>query len=200
MRRLIFLLLCVLLAGCFTSGKRGGDSAMAIFDFGPPSVNSPVAPRPGLVALEVRAPLWLDTLGIGYRLAYLDTARLREYTRARWAGPPAQMLQQQLARELGLLIAGQGQARCLMHLDITEFSQVFETPVVSHGVLQGRLALFDRSRRPLAELSLNIEEAAPTPDARGGVFALTAAVNRLPGVVGPWLEAQKGGAAAGCFD
>ena len=99
MRRLLPWLLALSLAGCFTAGKRGGDNAMAVYDFGTAAPVLVEASRTIPVALEVRAPLWFDTLGIDYRLAYQDGARLREYARSRWAGPPAQLLQQQLARQ-----------------------------------------------------------------------------------------------------
>lgn len=200
MRRLISALVCVLLTGCFTAGKRGGDSAMMVFDFGLPPQDSSVTSRSTPIAVEVRAPLWLDALGINYRLGYADPARLREYTQSRWAGPPAQMVQQRLAYQLGMVVAGQGQARCLMRVDMTEFSQHFSTPESSVGVLRGYAVLFDRSRRRLADLPLNIKAPAPTPDARGGVAALTIAVDRLTGILVAWEAGLKADKAVACFD
>lgn len=200
MRWLACLIPCLLLAGCFSSGKRGGDVPLAIYDFGPPSAAALAAPRRQPVALEVRAPLWFDSLGINYRLAYGDAARLREYARARWAGPPAQMIQQRLGQQLGYAMAGQGQTRCLIRVEITEFSQVFATPESSRGVLQGRVLLLDRSRRQLAELALNLEMPASSADARGGVGALTATVDRLSVDLGNWEKRLLvGGSADGCF-
>ena len=114
MRWFITLLLCLLVSACFTSGKRGGDVAMATYDFGPAVPRLLAEPRKQALAVEVRAPLWFDSLGIDYRLLYVDAARLREYARARWAGPPAQLIQQRLMQQLDLVRAGQGQARCLL--------------------------------------------------------------------------------------
>lgn len=197
MRRLLSLLLCGLLSACFTAGKRGGDSALAVYDFGPAPTSLLAAPRKQPMALEVRAPLWFDSLGIDYRLAYVDVARLREYARARWAGPPAQMIQQRLMQQLDYSISGQGQARCLVRLEITEFSQLFASPESSKGVLQGRVVLLDQSRRQLAELDLRIEKMAVSHDARGGVSALTATVEQLAADLLAWETSQGAGICAG---
>lgn len=201
MKTLLGLVCCLLLAGCFTSGKRGGDAPLAIYDFGPSPAEALVAQRRVPLALEVRAPLWFDTMGIDYRLAYIDAARLREYARARWAGPPAQMLQQRLSQQLRLSPSGQGQARCLMRVEIGEFSQVFSAPDASRGVVQGRVVLLDRSRRQLAELPVNLEKAAVTQDARGGVGALSEAVDQLAADLRSWERQLADTPASGaCFD
>jgi len=179
MRWLVLLLSCFLLGACFTAGKRGGETAVAVYDLGPVASARPAFLRAQPMALEVRMPLWFDAPGINYRLAYAEPARLREYARARWAGPPAQLIQQNLVRDLGLMLSGQGKALCLLRLDIDEFSQVFASPVSSHGVLQGRVQWLDRSRARLAEHPVNIEIAAASADSAGGVAALTEAVEEL---------------------
>lgn len=187
MRFLFVILIVLTLAGCFTAGKRGGEDALAIYDLGLVSVppteklrrNSPVA-------LEVRAPLWFDSMGIEYRLAYLDKARLREYGRARWAGPPAQLIQQRLVQQLGFVVHGQGRAGCVLRFDVTEFSQVFATPNTSHAVLQGRLQWMDRSRTSMAMREINLLSDAPSADARGGVVALSASIEQLTVTIKNW--------------
>ena len=201
MRWLSCLLCALMLAGCFTAGKRGGDAPLAIYDFGQSPASLLDAPRRVPLALEVRAPLWFDTMGIDYRLAYVDSARLREYARARWAGPPAQLLQQCLMQQLGLAPSGQGQARCLLRIEITEFSQVFSAPDSSRGVLQGRAVLLDRARLTLAELPITLEKPASSQDARGGVGALTAAVDQLAVDLVVWEKRLAGAAtSAACFN
>jgi len=200
MRWLLWLSICVSLAGCFTAGKRG-DNALAVYDLGLSPVRLIEAERKQQIALEVRAPLWFDALGIEYRLAYADASRLREYGRARWAGPPAQLIQQRLMQQLGLSMAGQGQSNCLLRVEITEFSQVFTSPESSKGVLQGRAQWLDRSRKQLAEQTLNIEKAAPSPDSRGGVSALQATAEQLAIDLLAWekqlLAAGKAGVCPG---
>ena len=178
MRGFILLSLCFSLAACFSAGKRG-ENALMVYDLGLLPARMIEGERAQPLALEVRAPLWFDALGIEYRLAYADASRLREYGRARWAGPPAQLIQQRLMQQLGLSSAGQGRSNCLLRVEITEFSQVFSSSESSKGVLQGRAQWLDRSRKPLAELALNIEKAAPSSDSRGGVSALQATTEQL---------------------
>lgn len=199
MGRIVLCGLLMLLAGCLTNGKRGGDAALAIHDFGPPAARL-VATRPLPLAVEVRAPVWLDGLAIDYRLAYVDASRLREYARSRWAGPPTQLLQQRLAGQLGLLPAGQGRAACVLRFDLGEFSQVFATPDSSRGVLQGRAQWLDRGRSIIAEREIDIAVPAPTADAAGGVAALTAAVGQLTASLQAWEgELMQAGRLKGCL-
>lgn len=197
MRWLMAVFLCGLLSACFMVGKRGGDSALAVYDFGPAPASQLLAPRKRPIALEVRAPMWFDSLGIDYRLAYVDVARLREYTRARWAGPPAQMIQQRLMQQLDYAISGQGHAHCVVRIEITEFSQLFVSPESSKGVLQGRAVLLDQSRRQIAELDLKIEKPAASQDARGGVSALTATIEQLAADLLTLEKSPSAGVCAG---
>ena len=201
MRRILTIVCCLFLAACYGAGKRGGDSALAIYDFGPPVVEDQVAPgRRGDLAVEVRAPLWFDSLGIEYRLLYDEPKRLRDYTRSRWAGPPAQLVQQRLIQQLGLMPAGQGRTRCVLRVDIDEFIQIFDTPTTSRGVIQGRVQLLDRSRTSLAGYDLRVEKPAASADARGGVAALTVAVDQLAADLLGWEQQLKSsGKAAACF-
>ncbi|KXB28903.1 hypothetical protein AT959_18915 [Dechloromonas denitrificans] len=189
MRRFAIIFLSFALSACFTAGKRGGDTAMAVYDLGP-GLERQIdrRQRPSPMAVEVRAPLWFDALGINYRLAYSDPARLREYARARWAGPPAQMIQLGLVRDLGLVAAGQGRSNCVVRLEIDEFSQVFETPVQSRAQIQGRVQWLDKSRARLAERTIHLEQAAASADAQGGVKALTALVGQLTAAINDWEQ------------
>ncbi len=143
MRRLLIVACCLLVAACYSAGRRGGDSALAIYDLGPPEVRTGDVPRRRELALEVRAPLWMDSMGIEYRLAYDEPARLRDYTRARWAGPPAHLIQQRLVQRLGMRPAGQGRTRCVLRIDVDAFAQIFSDPATSRGHLQGRAGTRD---------------------------------------------------------
>jgi cholesterol transport system auxiliary component len=88
----------------------------------------------------------------------------------------------------------------VLRIDIDEFSQVFETSVGSHGVIQARVQLLDRSRVSLAAQEVSIEKAAPSADARGGVAALTVAVDQLVGDILVWEQQLTGsGKAAPCL-
>jgi ABC-type uncharacterized transport system auxiliary subunit len=187
MRFILLFLMSLTLAGCFTAGKRGGEEALAIYDLGMVSVlPSDKQRRKPPVAIEVRAPLWFDSMGIEYRLAYVDKSRLREYGRARWAGPPAQLIQQRLVQQLGFVVHGQSRAGCVLRFDITEFSQVFDSPNASHALLQGRLQWMDRSRTNIASRDVNLASDSPSADARGGVTALSASIEQLTVIIRDW--------------
>lgn len=200
MRFLLALLLSLALTGCLTAGKRGGEQALAVYDLGPQpaQVAAPIV-RNRPLAVEVRAPLWFDSMGIEYRLAYVDVARLREYARARWAGPPAQLIQQRLVQQLGLVAHGRSRASCVLRVDITEFSQIFESPVTSRAVLQGHLQWLDSGRTRLAEQAFSLSSPAPTADARGGVTAFSASIEQLTASIKDWEAAfTASGQLKGC--
>ncbi|HEX6733527.1 MAG TPA: ABC-type transport auxiliary lipoprotein family protein [Azonexus sp.] len=202
MRAAVLLLLAALLGGCFTAGKRGGEAGMAIHDLGVPVarlVDS--GARRTSIALEVRAPLWMDGLGISYRLTYADASQLREYSRARWAGPPAQLIEQRLRQQLDLAASGQVRGKCVLRVELAEFSQIFTSPQDSAGLLQGRAYWLDPARRPLAERRITISSPAASADARGGVAALQDGVGRLAGELLAWeRELFAGGQGAACAD
>ncbi len=200
MQRLITIVVCLGLVSCYGTGKHGGDAALAVYDFGQPVREASLSGWRGKLSVEVRAPLWIDSPSIGYRLAYSEPKRLREYTQSRWVGPPAQLVQQRLVRQLGMIPVGLGGTRCVLRIDIDEFSQVFETPTSSRGVIQARAQLLDRSRTSLVFQELNIEIPAPSADARGGVAALTAAVDQLEADLLAWERQLTGNSkAAACL-
>lgn len=200
MGRILGIVICLFLASCYGAGKRGGDSALAIYDFGPPVEDRTLSRSRSELAVEVRAPMWFDSLGIEYRLLYEEPKRLHDYTRSRWAGPPAQLVQQRLIQQLGLISSGQGRTRCVLRVDMDEFIQLFDTPTTSIGVLKGRGQLLDRSRTSLATYDFRIEKPAVSADARGGVAALTAAVDQLVTDLLGWEQRLKdSGKSAACL-
>lgn len=199
MRLVILLLLVVSLGGCFTAGKRGGDVALAVYDLGAFKDSTAGAQRKRPMAIEVRAPLWFDSLGIDYRLGYAEPNRLREYSRARWVGPPAQLIQLRLIRDLGYIPSGQGKAACVLRVDIDEFSQVFDTVETSRAVLQGRVQWLDRGRGRLLEKQIVLQAQASSPDSQGGVTAMGQLVGELSGSIAAW-EREAVSVLASCLN
>ena len=199
MQKISLLALSLALAGCFTAGRRGAETVPAVYDLG--AAASAPAPAKGVppLAVEVKVPAWFDSLGVEYRLRYADPTRLHDYALARWAGSPAALIQQRLVQQLGLLPLGQGGARCTLRLEVDEFSQVFDTPESSRGVLQARAIILDHGRRPLAERSLGNDQPASSQDSRGGVRALAATVDRLATDLAAWRgELAAAGKLKGC--
>ena len=198
MKKIPLLFVTFFLAAC--AGGVKNSPAPTVFDFGVPSARLASEATWTRLALEVKAPYWFDSLNIEYRLLYEDSLRLREYAGSRWAGAPTQLLGQRLRQQLGVVAAtGNTAVDCLLKLDLQEFSQVFDSPQQSRGLIQGSLALIDGKRQTVAARVLSIEQPAPTPDARGGVTALVAAVDELGRQMAGWLAAlDKSGELGNC--
>lgn len=190
----IALLVAVLVSSaCISTPPR---SAPAVYDFGAPPQRS--AGGWANVALDVRAPAWLDTPGIAYRLTYEDPLRWRNYADSRWADSPVRLLGQQLRQQLGIMEKAHGVATagCLLRVELQSFSQSFAAPQQSHGVLQAAVVLVDKRRQVQAERMFSVEESAATPDARGGVQALVAAGSAFGRLLATWLADEP--AAQAC--
>ena len=172
-----------------------------------------IASSPGLAALaldEVQSSPALDSTAVLYRLAYADAQALRPYAQARWSMAPAQLLRQRLREHLGLrravLNAGEGSAPAaggassataspsapiLLRIELEEFSQLFESPTASTGLLRLRATAVQASaqgERLLGQRSFIVQRPAPSADAAGGVRALTAATDAVVEEVDQWLQ------------
>jgi cholesterol transport system auxiliary component len=149
--------------------------------------------RPAL-AITVHAAASLDSTALLYRLAYDDARQLRAYALARWAVPPADLVQQRLreglSRQRAVLKPGQG-ATQMLALELEEFSQVFDKPGQSAGVLRLRATLQQASAsglKTLAQRSVRVQRPAPTAGASGGVRALEAATDAAVAELVQWLQ------------
>jgi len=187
MKKFSLALMAALLAACAGSVHQGPPAT--VYDFGLPAARLVVDGQGSRVALDVKAPSWFDSSDIEYRLAYDDPLKLREYAGSRWAGAPALLLGQRLRQQLGVPGGSSNVAvDCLLRVDLQEFSQVFDSPQHSRGVLQGSVALLGAKRQMLAERLLTIEQPAATPDARGGVMALVVASDEAGKELVAWLD------------
>lgn len=187
-----------LLAACAIGGR---GAPATVYDFGPSPARLAAAPAsPWRLAVEVRAPSWLDMNGIDYRLAYADPLRLREYSGSRWAAAPPQLLAQRLRQQLGAASAASSAAPvCMLRIDLNEFMQVFDKVDSSHAVVEVEATLLDARRQIVGARALVLERPAASADASGGVAALVAASNALGGELGVWLgQLDAAGALAAC--
>jgi cholesterol transport system auxiliary component len=193
-----------------------------VYDFGPGALHTlpttRIANLPPLELSTLQASLALNSNAVLYRLGYADAQQLTPYTLARWSMPPAQLIGQRLRAQLGLhrAVVSPGEitvarptranasapatataapsAMLNLHLDLEEFSQLFEAPDKSSGVLRLRATLTQRSAAGetlLAQRSFVVQHAATTADASGGVRALTAATDQAIQEIEAWL-AQAG--------
>ena len=194
----MMLVLC--LCGCALVDK---PVRPAVYDFGPGTLASPAAGSAdslGVVSLsEVEAGGALDNTALLYRLAYTDTQQLLPYAQARWSMTPAQLVRQRLREVLGqrrtVLSPGDGNVTggkpvLVLRIELEEFSQLFDAPAHSYGLARLRATLFQGSPagdRLLGQRSFVAQRPAPTPDAPGGVRALTAATNGAVEEIEQWL-------------
>ena len=198
--KIVFLLVAVSLAGC--TGVLRNTRSVDIYDFGQPAqrIGDDPARQSLRLALEVKSVAALDSLHIDYRLAYDDPLKQREYAGSRWAGAPGVLLAQRLRQRLGMASSsGNAAANCLLRFELQEFSQVFDAPTQSRGVLQGTASLIDARKQRIAGKDFLIEKPAASQDARGGVDALVAAGSTLSSQLADWLGAlDKSKAMAPC--
>ena len=199
MKRIWILLTTTLLSACV--GGARNTPPIAVYDFGlPPVARLATDGAWSRLALEVKAPIWFDSLNVDYRLAYEDPFKQREYTGSRWAGAPGILISQRLRQQLGAVSStGNTQADCLLRIELQEFSQIFDTPQRSRGVLYGKANLIDARRQVIAERQIAIEKPAASADAQGGVGALVSASTELGQQLAEWLEnLEKDSASKRC--
>ncbi|MCB1929755.1 MAG: membrane integrity-associated transporter subunit PqiC [Rhodocyclaceae bacterium] len=171
------------LAGCGSVGTL--PKSLTLHDFGPPG-EARYAPAVPLRLLEVRAPSWLGSSGMQYRFADPTDQRRLTYTQNRWVGSPSELIQTAMRRAYDLALPDGG--GCLLRVELDEFSQVFDSPTTSHGVIEARALLISpRADALLAETRINVTAGAASPDAGGGAAALREASDRLIDEVARWL-------------
>lgn len=204
-RHLVLALAAAVLAGCGALPEKPTQQTM--YDFGPAPAAAAPAPaageRPALVLPEVEAEGILETPALLYRLGYDDPNQVRPYAFARWSAPPPQLLRQRLRDVLagGRSVLDSAAASALvrrgaerppvLRVQVEEFSQLFDSPTASRGMLRLRCTLLESSNggeRLVAQRSFMVERPAPTADASGGVRALTAATDAAAQDIARWLQ------------
>lgn len=193
MKSVIALVAALIVSAC--AGVSRPSSPEGIYDFGLPPDRLASGERWSKLALDVSSPPWFDSLNIDYRLAYDNPLKRREYASSRWAGAPAAMLSQRLRQQLGMMNSAGAAYDCLVRVELQEFSQVFDSPQLSRGVLRGRITLIGARRYVVSEKPVLIVRPAPTADAGGGVSALVAASEELSRQLLEWLGGLEKSAA-----
>jgi cholesterol transport system auxiliary component len=194
-----------LLAGC---GALQAPPRPLVYDFGPgpvaPSSDTRTANLAPLALASVQAASALDGTAVLYRLAYSDSQQLRPYAMARWSMPPAELLRQRLREQLGqrraVLNPLDGVASTTptlsLRVELDEFSQLFETPDKSAGLvrLSATLAHMDAAgEKLLAQRSFVVQRPSASADAAGGVKALTAAADAAIAEMETWVQQMQVG-------
>jgi cholesterol transport system auxiliary component len=155
---------------------------------------------------EVESGSALESSALLYRLGYADAHQLLPYAHARWSAPPARLVRQRLREELGRdravldptesasLARVAGTMPRVLHVELEEFTHVFDSPTQSWGVLRLRATLM--ANTPAGELliaqrAVTQRVAAPSADAAGGVRALSAATDAAAKEIAEWLAQQR---------
>lgn len=206
--RFFLMFSAVLLGAC--SALPDKPVRAALYDFGPGPLNTPAttrqAPLSPLSLSDIGTPGGaLDNQAVLYRLAYADPQQLRPYSQARWSMPPAQLVRQRLRESLSryrpVFNAGEGPALNrganqgvlprTLHLELEEFSHIFDAPGSSAGLIRLRATLVENlpsGEKLLAQRSFIAQRPAPSADAPGGVRALTAATDAAIEEMSTWLQ------------
>jgi len=192
-----FFLSILLIGGC--SALPDKPVRPAVYDFGPGLVPKATpaagAALPPLVLADIEAPATVDGTAVLYRLAYADVQQVRPYAQARWSMPPAQLVRQRLRDSLSqqrvVLSPAEGPAGWILRLELEEFTQVFDAPDRSVGLVRLRATLLETvngRERLVAQRRFSVQRPAPSADAPGGVRALTAASDAAIDEIVQWLQ------------
>lgn len=185
-------LLMLLVGGC-SLGQRGSE-AIQHYDLGPnsfPNSGPSSGTNPMSLGVEVVLPAWQDDGAIHYRLLYQNATELRRYAQSRWVTAPSRLLAGELAALLGMSSRHEKvvtPTACLLQVVLDETAQGFVQPGQSRLRWQGQVRVQDRQRTTLAVLPIQIEQAAPTADAAGGVAAWRLAGQQLAAQVASWQQ------------
>lgn len=201
--RKLYVLLSIWLAGCTIIPQ--AQTPVAVYDFGLQQVTSTYDTSSqqrqlwtSLLIAEATSPVWLDSQAIQYRLAYRDPTQSYNYANNRWAAAPATLLTHRIRNRIAAVTSDKvisssdgARADFTLHLELEEFSQVFDAVDKSHVVIRLRASLVHRSSRSLqAQRNFSIKQAAPTANAAGAVQALTESSDKLTEDLIDWLAEE----------
>lgn len=185
--RLLVLVGFLLLAGCSVLPKSAPPQAT--YDLGPPPAK-PVKTLPATMQLgQVTAPGWMNDTGMLYRLDYANATRVRAYAQSRWVAPPAALFEQRLQAFYNTQ-SSQGSdnnVNTRVALRLVRFEQVFTAPKEAHADLRLQVTVYDRDDALVAQRTFSGQEPCVTPDAEGGVKALSKLSDRVIRHLLTWL-------------
>jgi cholesterol transport system auxiliary component len=194
-RLLLFLaMVFVILSGC---AGRARQVEVAQYDLGAFSAAEAASAGQAayLRALHVKAPPWLDTPAMQYRLTTAQSTQRHAYAESRWVAPPALLVEHFLQQNL-LPAAPTGE--CVLQVELDEFVQTFADAKSadfqsSQAEIRLRATLLSpRGGVPLAGSTFAAVHDATSADAAGGVAAHAAAVRDLGAQLRSWLTRADG--------
>lgn len=164
----IMILASLLISACGGLGK--AKPAAAMYDFG--LANSAPSYSSLLPVDAVTSPQALHHQHIRYRLAYDNPSQVLAYAESRWTAPPAELMNQMVHASMGTPTLN----GCHVAIQLTVFDHVFDSPANSHGLVQMQATVMaKKSRHEVGRKRFQHSLQASSPDARGGVSALSQA-------------------------
>jgi cholesterol transport system auxiliary component len=142
-------------------------------------------------------PGTFDGSAIIYRLLYVQGGQQpRPYAQARWSEAPAELFGQRLRAALAatrpVVDANTSLIGPELRIELDDFSQVFEAPDQSFGVVLLRATRLEPSQagsaRRVEQHSFVARVPAPSNDAAGGAQALKTAADQVIGKVVAWIN------------
>jgi len=133
----------------------------------------------------VRAVVPFEGTDMQYRLAYRNAAEIAAFANSRWAAPPAELLRKQLLRT-----AHEKPGKCVLDIEIQEFSQVYSAKDASEVRIELRAWLGTGSPRSAVSRGWSVVEPNAGADAISGAAAFARAADRAIGELGGWIAAQ----------
>ena len=188
------------LAGCISSGASTAPRHYGL-DVEEPVATPSSAAQPNsdkvLRIAQIAVPQWLADTAMYYRLAYRNGNRLTAYAYSNWAAPPAALLEAIIQNTFAASGGWQAvvgadnpaAADTSLQLHLEDFSQRFAQPDLSAGVIEATATLIDdQGEQVIAQQHFSVRVPAPTPDAQGGVKALSVASQQLADDLQHWVS------------
>lgn len=180
----------LLLAACASDTK-----SSALFDLGPLRAQVPVnagTPLPALSIADIKAPIWLDSQAMFYRLNYANDLQPHPYSASKWTMPPAQLfllrLKSRLSQAGGVVVPASDGAVNLpvLRIEADDFSQGFDSAGKSSANIAMRASIFDG--RILRTQKMFVKQVpTASADAQGGAAALAVASDAMIDEMTVWL-------------
>lgn len=187
----VVLLLALTLSACsLTPTQRPAGERVELHV---PSASSAAAIPLGEITL--RAPSWLETPQMGYRLRYSHASKRDSYTLTRWLAPPSEMVLQALKRGVPQGAEGRG---CRLRVELDEFVQDFQSAQNSVARIEARVKLLPARGEGGASRRFEVVVPAGFADAAGGAEALSRATQKWIEELRAWLAAQPDAIKASC--
>lgn len=165
--------------GVFLSGCGGANlQEPRTFDLG---LNAPGTALPAVRVGIVRAVAPFDSNEMHYRLSFRNAAEIAAFANSRWAASPAELLRKQILRA-----SPEKAGRCLIEVEIQEFTQVFGAKEASEARIELRASL-SLPARNFARM-LTVSEPNAGADAAAGAGAFARAADRAIAELGGWIR------------